>query len=533
MNPEKVASLFLNKSKKKIDQESLDRFWNSVHDMPASWSRNQKAWHLLNQTLKKPKCKNCNNKCKFLSTNYWSWCSHKCMGSDTDVISKKKFTNKQRFGTENPQNLDAIKRKQENSLLKNYGVNNFSKSKEFLERSQRTSLKKYGTTNPSKNQDIINKIKQAKKYEDFQESKNKRKNTYLKKHGVTHNKYLHLNHDSIKKLNNINFLLNQNQHKSCQKIAEELGCSPTPILTKLHYYGHKPKNHTTSDIEKEITQYIKNFTNNIVNNDRNTISPKEIDILAPKNKFAIEVNGIFWHGESHGKHKNYHLNKTIECQKQDIDLWHIFDKEWIESKEILKSKISRLFGNHQKIYARNCTISQITKKKKKNFLNLYHLQKSSGSTVDLGLYHKDQLVSVMTFVKPRFSNQVSWEISRFATINYVTVVGGANKLFKHFVKKHNPDKVITYVDRRVGLGDFYKILGFKYSHSSDPNYFYFYKNTPDLLESRLKYQKHKLKEIFGSRIDLNKTESQIMREHNFDRIWDCGNKVYIWNKYEI
>ena len=47
--------------------------------------------------------------------------------------------------------------------------------------------------------------------------------------------------------------------------------------------------------------------------------------------------------------------------------------------------------------------------------------------------------------------------------------------------------------------------------------------------SRLQFQKHMLEsklEIF----DSNLTEWENMQLNGYDRIWDCGNYVYEWNK---
>jgi hypothetical protein len=48
------------------------------------------------------------------------------------------------------------------------------------------------------------------------------------------------------------------------------------------------------------------------------------------------------------------------------------------------------------------------------------------------------------------------------------------------------------------------------------------------LESRQKFQKHKLKdklEVFNAEL----TEWHNMQNNGYDRIWDCGNMVFIKN----
>ena len=73
----------------------------------------------------------------------------------------------------------------------------------------------------------------------------------------------------------------------------------------------------------------------------------------------------------------------------------------------------------------------------------------------------------------------------------------------------------------------YSKLGFEYVHSSAPNYWY----TLDgiTLESRVKFQKHKLKEILPI-FDPDLTEYENMKKNKYRRIYDCGNLVFVWRK---
>jgi hypothetical protein len=104
-------------------------------------------------------------------------------------------------------------------------------------------------------------------------------------------------------------------------------------------------------------------------------------------------------------------------------------------------------------------------------------------------------------------------------------MGGASKLWSYFVKNHNPKSVITYADRRYSDGTFYEKIGFKKIGISKPNYFYF-KNTINLL-SRLNFQKNKLSGKL-EKFDACLTEWENMQLNGYDRIWDCGNHVFVW-----
>jgi len=89
----------------------------------------------------------------------------------------------------------------------------------------------------------------------------------------------------------------------------------------------------------------------------------------------------------------------------------------------------------------------------------------------------------------------------------------------HVIDNLKIDNIVSYVDKRYFNGKGYK--DWSLINESNPNYFY----TKDYMnrESRLKYQKHKIIENEDDRL---LTEWQIMQIKGYDRIWDCGNKVY-------
>jgi hypothetical protein len=109
-----------------------------------------------------------------------------------------------------------------------------------------------------------------------------------------------------------------------------------------------------------------------------------------------------------------------------------------------------------------------------------------------------------------------------------TVIGGLSKLLSYFKKEYNPESIITYADRRYGEGLSYSQCGFSFLRKSSPSYFYI-NRTYTTRYSRQSYQKHLLQdklEIF----DPVLTEWQNMQLNGYDRIWDCGVNVYVWDK---
>jgi len=271
----------------------------------------------------------------------------------------------------------------------------------------------------------------------------------------------------------------------------------------------------------------------IISGDRSVLNGKELDIYIPSLNLAIEYNGIYYHSENTGRRdKNYHLNKTKECEKKGIRLIHIFDFEWEQKRTKVEYLIKNALGNKdgKKLYGRKLSIHKVSSKTATTFLNKYHLQGSVNASVRYALFDGDEMVSLMTFGKSRFSKH-QWELIRYVVKEDYKIIGGSKKLFKHFVKEYNPETITTYSDIRLFTGGMYEGLGFKFMHESKPNYFYFKGADPRTvkLESRNKYQKHKLPKLLDN-FDPELTEVQNMFNNGYDRIWDCGNKVWRWDK---
>ena len=125
----------------------------------------------------------------------------------------------------------------------------------------------------------------------------------------------------------------------------------------------------------------------------------------------------------------------------------------------------------------------------------------------------------MTFGTPRFDNSNNViELIRYCTRADTVIIGGAEKLFNFFIRKYTPSKVISYCDISKFTGKVYNRLGFKLVAVSEPNYVWVRGNK---VLKRYQTQKHKLLEMGLGRED--QTESEIMEELGYIRVYDCGN----------
>ena len=280
---------------------------------------------------------------------------------------------------------------------------------------------------------------------------------------------------------------------------------------------------TTSKPEEELRTFIsEQYQGWIVYNDRTVLEGKELDIVLPDKSLAFEFNGIYWHQDKKVP-INYHKDKTIKAEENDYQLIHIQDYLWHTKQDIVKSRIKQLLGKSIKIPARKTVIKQIPFPRE--FLDNNHLQGAGSPTsINYALYYKDEIVAVITFGKPRFTSNQEWELVRFATKQGVSVQGGASKLFKHFVKKNNPNSIVSYAARDFSRGNLYITLGFKHQHNSEPGYAY-YKRLNKI--SRYQAQKHKLEKLLPL-YDPKLSESENMALNGYYKVYDSGNMVFTW-----
>ena len=142
---------------------------------------------------------------------------------------------------------------------------------------------------------------------------------------------------------------------------------------------------TKSNVESEILEFVKTFSQDVIENDRTILEGKEIDILIPSKNIGIEVNGLIWHSEKFDVDFQYHVNKSEKCLNKGIRLIQIYEDEWYSKKNIIKSRLRNLLQcNTEKIYARKCEIKEVSYEESNIFLNENHLQGKSISKYRYG-----------------------------------------------------------------------------------------------------------------------------------------------------
>lgn len=331
------------------------------------------------------------------------------------------------------------------------------------------------------------------------------------------------------KENLIEYLQTLNDKPFIYELCSSLNLQDAQLLTIIHKFNLEDYinwNRNQSRYEQELYNFIKGiYSGEIIQHSRNIISPSEIDIYIPKENIAIEFNGDYWHS-SEKISKNYHLEKTVACKNNNIKLIHIFEYEWINNKEKIKNYLSNILKYNQNvIYARETKVHEINSDDAYKFEELYHIQGRANSEINIGLSKNNQLLALMTFGKPRFDNNVQYELIRLCYTSNTIIVGGSEKLFKFFVEKYKPTSIISYSNIAKFDGKVYNRIGFSIESFTEPNYVWV-NNKYEVLQ-RYKTQKKMLVEKgLGTN---NETEDIIMKRLGYNKIYDCGNVKYIYN----
>lgn len=309
--------------------------------------------------------------------------------------------------------------------------------------------------------------------------------------------------------------------KNANKWSKPPSSIPQPLIK---YFGNK------NVLTDKLIQFMQ--SNGIKFTDTRSESDLDCDFTIG-GTLAIKVVDFDSHVDKNLKTKTYLSVLRGKLYTKFKKVLIIFQNEILDAGlwDIVQSRILNAVNHTSitKVFARKTQLRKIDSKLHTKFMDSNHIQGSCASTHRYGLYFGDLLVAVMSFSKPRVimnnSKRVdSYEITRYATLRGYNVVGGASKLLSAFIKDLGPDvKIFSFADLRWGDGTLYSSLGLNYVSTSRPNYWYIVDEQP---VHRYRYAKHNLKKMFPETFAVDKTEYQIMVENGFDRVWDCGSKLF-------
>lgn len=468
--------------------------------------------------------------------------------TQTDEYKKKyKNTCLAKYGTESHNQSEKVKEKYKNTCLKRYGVETTAILPEIITQKEQTCLEKYGCINPMKSLAVQEKVKQTNiqrygttSYSQTDAFIEKVKTTCLQKFGETSYSKTLGHREKVSKIfqeyserdwteeckqvmnsreNLISYLESLNKKPTTLELADMLGCSISAIGQRVrswNLYNLLNLSCSTSSYEEEIKRFLAELGVDASKN-RTQLEGLEIDLYDPERKIGIEFNGTYWHSLSMLGDKNYHLKKSKLAESKGIRLIHIYEYEWNNpnKRPLLESLLKIAFGKvNEKIYARKCEIREISNKEAKEFNEKNHLQGHRNAQITYGLYYQGQLRQLMSFSKTKYNKNLKganeWEIIRGCPGSNNIVIGGVSKLFKHFIKINNPDKVFSYCDFNKFDGKGYEAIGMCFMGYTGPD------------------MKWVLKD--RSVVERQPSKHAELKKQSIDQIFGAGSKKYLWEK---
>lgn len=437
-------------------------------------------------------------------------CRYGIIRNEEQVAQAKKIhqerikqSNIQKYGVENVSQLDSVKQQKAQTCLERYGETTFFKTQKCREinsspkseewRRQRT---KYHTAEEKKEAEHQKQLRFSKKQSEI------KKQDRLKKYGS-------LRHNADGYL--------EKERTTCM---ERYGV-PYPCMRKECRVS-------SGNNSKPNIAFANLLIANNIEFDREVILEGfSYDFRVGNTLIEIDptvTHNIDWSpfGNHCGIDFNYHRNKTEVAIRNGFSCIHLWDWDNCES-------VINLLLHREKIYARNCTIVDcVDSLQCKDFLQKYHTQSfTRGQPIRIGLQYNGELVSLMTFGKPRYRTDCDYELLRFCTVSGKTVVGGASKMFRYFLNKYHPNKVVSYCDLSKFNGSLYTALGFTLLKNNIPSIHWMNPNTNQHITDNL-LRKNGYDRLFGTSFGKGTSNNNLMRSSGFFRVADCGQATYIY-----
>ena len=278
-----------------------------------------------------------------------------------------------------------------------------------------------------------------------------------------------------------------------------------PKDIKLETVMKKP-----SDLKTGVTNLLDSAGINYIAN----YSLKSFKYDFKIDNILLEINPYSTHSSKQIE-KDYHLRKSNVAKENGYNCIHVWDWDNIDAI------INLLKRKEESIGARQCTVEEVSLYEARSFLNKYHIQGYAKDDIRLGLYYKGELVSIMTFGKPRYNKNFEYELVRYCSS--INVTGGSSKLFKHFLNKYSPKSICSYCDLSKFRGETYSLLGFKLRSISSPA-IHWYDGHRHITDNLLRQRG--FDNLFNTSYGKGTSNRDLMLSHGFVEVYDCGQATY-------
>ena len=466
-------------------------------------------------------------KAKAIKSNLERYGTEWALGSP-DVHEKIKATMAEKYGAPTTLQSEELRKAVIATVRKKYGCDNVMQTETVKQKVRSTNQRRYGVPNPMQLKPIRDRAvaaRIAKHGEYWSDSmRQKAEQKWMQHYGVRNPSLSKAVIDRITKTfqerygKDREIQIPEFRFKMMESVRIKYG---VPYYVLSDEYRAKHSHVRISNINKKIGEMLSDAGHTVEY--EFTVGLRSYDLYLPELNTLIEVDPTYTHSQlpSHfSKHPipiDYHVQKTKLASEAGYRCLHIFD--WDDC-----TKVCDMLTIRTTVYARQCECRVIDRSVAEDFERDNHLQGCCrGQDYCYGLYHSGQLVSVMTFGRPRFNKNYEYELLRLCTLRKYRVVGGAEKMLKQFVSSINPRSIISYCDIAKFTGDVYRRLGFTHVKNTAPNMVWSKgraKITNNLLLRR------GFDQLFNTSYGKSISNNELMLRHGWRPVYDCGQMVF-------
>lgn len=308
------------------------------------------------------------------------------ISSAPQIIEKIKAVRRQHI-EKDPEYLDKIRKKMEQTCFNRYGAKNPMQVEDIRTRAQetykKTMMERYGATSGFKAKSIQDKIKstnrkrygvdytlQSRQYQEKMQKlaqTNEAKQKRIQKHRIqAYNRMVSKSNVIIPKFSLEEYLALERTCRTysqpllwhCNECNTDFYAIPFQNCHKFEWARclrcHPKIFDGTSEAEKEVAKYIADILPNesIIMNDRTILKNPatgcmlELDIYIPSLKRAIEYQGTYWHSvEGNIVAVQHDELKRNLCQQLGIKLLQLEESTWKYARNVAKQLIREFLTN--------------------------------------------------------------------------------------------------------------------------------------------------------------------------------------------
>lgn len=483
------------------------------------------------------KCVICGNEFKVDRFNIKQTCSAECTcmlnrgtlypTQSSAVKEKIKSTCQIKYGVDYVSQAESVKQKVAETCIAKYGVSNYRATQECESKIRQTNLEKYGYEtqfSSSAFKERCNQINQSKYGTIYPaqstQVKSKIQQTVSERYGTNNVMQVPEIKASLKQKNVARYgvtspsMLEEIKQKVSQTCLTKFGVPWACMREEARNY--KAVSKLNLAFGQFLTEHSLQFQSEFPL-ENYSFDFKVGGTLIELNPTITHNSAISIFENGQPKQADYHLRKSAVAAKYGYRCIHVFDwDKWEDIVDLLNLK--------QRVFARTCEVKEISPQAANEFIDANHIQgQCRGATVLLGLFRQNKLIEVMTLGPSRYDRKFDFELLRLCTQRGLTVIGGASKLFSHFVRLNPASSIISYCDKSKFSGSVYTQLGMNLLRESSPAKVWS-KGSDKITDNLLRQRGYD--QLFNTDFGRGTSNEELMLQNGWLPVYDCGQKVF-------